>query len=421
MNTTVDFEKFKSMQDKAKRNRGKRGGGVPPSPRGDDPDLLRMNEAYAVVRVGGKTRVVHFEDSPTYPGCKTPVFSTLSDFAAFHARERKAVVVEGQTREVGLGKWWLSQTQRRQYKALVYAPNAHDPERMNLWLGFACEPKAGDCFLFKQHLLANVCSDNREHFEYLWRWMARAVQEPGAAGEVAVILRGREGVGKGIFAREFGRLFGSHFRHVVHCKHLTGHFNAHLQHCSLLYADEAFFAGDRQHESVLKALVTEETITIEPKGLDAFQVRNCIHLLMSSNSVWVIPAGADARRYFVLDVGDAQIQNSEYFAAVVEQMGTGGREALLHELLQEDLSDFNVRVVPQTEALAEQKAYSRRGVDALVEIIAQDGMLPNVHLLAGAQAPRNRIPAPADTQGDVRSTARETGMERGRGLVVDGG
>jgi hypothetical protein len=270
---------------------------------------------------------------------------------------------------------------RRPHKALVYAPNAHDPERMNLWLGFACEPKAGDCFLFKQHLLANVCSDNREHFEYLWRWMARAVQEPGAAGEVAVILRGREGVGKGIFAREFGRLFGSHFRHVVHCKHLTGHFNAHLQHCSLLYADEAFFAGDRQHESVLKALVTEETITIEPKGLDAFQVRNCIHLLMSSNSVWVIPAGADARRYFVLDVGDAQIQNSEYFAAVVEQMGTGGREALLHELLQEDLSDFNVRVVPQTEALAEQKAYSRRGVDALVEIIAQDGMLPNVHEL----------------------------------------
>ena len=47
---------------------------------------------------------------------------------------------------------------------------------------------------------------------------------------------------------------------------------------------------------------------IEPKGVDPFSVRNCIHLLMSSNADWVVPAGADARRYFVLDVSDAQMQ-----------------------------------------------------------------------------------------------------------------
>jgi hypothetical protein len=194
---------------------------------------------------------------------------------------------------------------------------------------------------------------------------------------VAVVLRGREGTGKGVLAREFGRLFGSHFKHVVNAKHLVGHFNAHLQHCSVLYADEAFWAGDRSHESVLKALVTEETILVEPKGIDSYTVRNCIHLIMSSNSEWVVPAGADARRYLVLDVSAAHMQDHRYFAALTQEMDSGGRAALLYYLLNLNIASFDVRSVPHTLALADQKTRSRRGVDRLVEIVAHSGILPS--------------------------------------------
>jgi hypothetical protein len=148
-----------------------------------------------------------------------------------------------------------------------------------------------------------------------------------------------------------------------------------------LFADEAFFAGDRSHESILKALITEETLLIEPKGVDPFPVRNCVHLIMSSNSDWVIPAGADARRYFVLNVCDDRIQDHAYFAAIVQEMDNGGREALLYYLLHRDLSGFNVRIVPQTKALAEQKTHSRRGVDRLIEIVCHDGTLPSAHVI----------------------------------------
>jgi hypothetical protein len=157
---------------------------------------------------------------------------------------------------------------------------------------------------------------------------------------------------------------------------LVGHFNSHLQHCSLLFADEAFFAGDRSHESVLKGLITEETILVEPKGVDPYPVRNCIHLIMSSNSDWVVPAGADARRYFVLDVADTHMQDYKYFADIAHQMDDGGRAALLHYLLTLDISDFDVRSVPKTAALADQKTRSRRGVDRLVEGLAYNGALP---------------------------------------------
>jgi hypothetical protein len=151
--------------------------------------------------------------------------------------------------------------------------------------------------------------------------------------------------------------------------------------CSVVYANEAFFAGDRSHESVLKAMITERTILVEPKGIDPFEVRNCIHLVMSSNENWVIPASADARRYFLLNVSDKHMRDFEYFEKIITEMENGGRQALLHMLQHRDLSRFNVRNVPQTIALAEQKGYSRRGLDQLIEHLAHEGSLPAHHRL----------------------------------------
>jgi hypothetical protein len=374
------FDKLKKGKVVPLSRQSKRKPSVNPVADDEDADLIDLNEQYAVVRIGGKTRVTFFEESSIFPGCKTPVYSTWADFTAFLANRKKELPrSDGGSSAVAISRWWLSHPGRRQYDGVIYAPNKNYPTRLNLWSGFSCEPRAGNYELFQRHLRDNLCSGNADHLQYLIKWMARAVQQPGSAGEVAVVMRGKEGTGKGVFAREFGVLFGSHFRHVVHAKHLVGHFNQHLQHCSMLYADEAFFAGDRGHESTLKALITEETLMIEPKGLDPFPVRNCLHVLMSSNADWVVPAGADARRYFVLDVSDQQMQNTGYFAAIVAQMESGGREALLHDLLREDLSTFNVRKVPQTAALAEQKSYSRRGIDLLIEVIASQAALPDPH------------------------------------------
>jgi hypothetical protein len=358
-----------------------------------------MNAKFAVVKIGGKTRVVSIEDDPTYPGAKVPVFSTINDFCQFHDRRKKVVVINDKPRRTGFGRWWIDHEGRRQYDGIVYAPNSTDMSKLNLWMGFGCDSRPGDCSLYLLHLRDNIAGGNDIHVDYLLNWMARAVQQPGTAGEVAVVMRGKEGTGKGVAAREFGRLFGSHFRHVVQAKHLVGHFNSHLQHCSVLYADESFFAGDRSHESTLKGLITEDTMIIEPKGLDAFTVRNCIHLIMSSNSDWVVPAGADARRYFVLNVSDARMQDGTYFAAIVKQMNSGGREALLHSLQHRDISDFDPRRVPQTEALAEQKLHSRRGIDRLVEMIAHDGVVPAADFASSC------------------TIAITTGEEKGEGLL----
>ena len=203
-----------------------------------------------------------------------------------------------------------------------------------------------------------ICRGNEEVYEYLISWMARAVQQPDEPGFSAVVLRGSMGTGKSIFVKIFGSLFGRHFLQVSDSKHVTGHFNAHLRDCVVLFGEEAFYAGDKRHESTLKMLVTEDMIPVEPKGVDVEMSANCVHLMMASNEHWVVPAAVDDRRFFVLDVASDRKEDHTYFGALQAQVDSGGREALLHLLINRDLRGFNVRKIPRTAALQEQKIHS---------------------------------------------------------------
>ena len=54
---------------------------------------------------------------------------------------------------------------------------------------------------------------------------------------------------EGVFCSQFGALYGPHFIQISQASHLTGHFNSHLKDKLLVYADEAFWAGDKKAES----------------------------------------------------------------------------------------------------------------------------------------------------------------------------
>ena len=118
------------------------------------------------------------------------------------------------------------------------------------------------------------------------------------------MLRGLKGTGKGTLGQILHRLFRHHAMHISNPAHFTGRFNGHLVDVLFLFVDEAFWAGDKAGEGTLKALVTEPTIPIEPKFVNLFQTTNRLKILMASNADWVVPATADERRYFVLDVSD---------------------------------------------------------------------------------------------------------------------
>jgi hypothetical protein len=259
---------------------------------------------------------------------------------------------------------WLAHPDRRQFlRGFVFYPDEppgpdHAEETYNLWQGFNVKPKPGSWELLKQHLMENVCQDSILHFDYLLDWMASLMQHPNRQGEICIVLIGEEGVGKSIVGRILRHILGQHAFIANHAKQLTGNFNAHLRDIVFLLGDEAFYAGDKAHESILKSLITEPTLPIEAKYRDTVNAPNFLHMMLTANPGWVIPVSVKGRRFVVYSVGTDHMRDYPYFAAIMQEMETGGYEAMLHELLARDISAFNVRDFPDSEGLQEQKQRS---------------------------------------------------------------
>ena len=318
--------------------------------------IKEFNERYMVVNEAGKAIIYE----PAFdPILKRRFFIRISfeDFKKLYLNRR--VTLNG--KRVKAADIWLASPHRRQFiGGVVFDPSGRHarPDALNLWQGFTVEPRPGSWVKMQDHILKILCAGNRDHFDWLMGWMARLVGRPAEQGEVAVVLKGVEGAGKGILARALLHILAQHGLTISNSKHLTGNFNGHLRDLVFLFADEAFFAGDRAHVGVLKALITEPFLTVEAKHQNAIQMPNFIHLMMASNERWVVPAGLEARRFFVLEVSSERVDDHTYFAAIQNELDNGGYEAMLHDLLYYDLSGFNHRAAPKTAGLDEQKKLS---------------------------------------------------------------
>jgi hypothetical protein len=342
-----------------------------------DPDLRELNDQFAIIgNWGGKCRVIE-EQYDDVIGRWRLTKQSFDDFRNRHMNKRK-LVGHGKSGDIWIdvGEWWLKHPRRREFDKIVFAPEMEVPNAYNLWRGFGVEERPGDCSLLLNHLKENICCGNTDHYDYLIKWMSYGVQRPNEQGHSCVVYRGGQGTGKSFAAKAFGSLFGRHFLQVTDPKYLVGSFNAHLRDCSVLFGDEAFYAGDKKHESILKMLITEEKLTIEAKGIDAEQAANCTHVILSSNEKWVVPVGVDDRRFFILKVGDKKKNNVPYFTAIKAQLDKDGRSAFLHHLRHTDLSGFNIHDVPKTAEHRIQKDFSMKPEEDWIMSLAKDGELP---------------------------------------------
>lgn len=335
--------------------------------------IEHFNAGYFVSNESGCARIYREEYDAILNRHRLVRFQKES-FLLQHANEY--AIVNGNQKPAAQA--WLASPLRRTYPRIVFAPGASASSNdYNLWRGFSVTPRTGNWSLFHQHILDVVCQGNCAHYNYILGWMASAVQRPDRPGEVALVIKGGRGTGKGTFARAVLRLFGQHGMQINHGKHLTGNFNSHLRDCIVLNVDEGFWAGDKQAEGVLKGLITEPTLTVEGKGRDAITAPNYLHIIITSNEDWVVPAGPDERRFAVFDVAASRQRDESYFNALNQQLENGGYEAMLFDLLNYDLNGFSVRRVPNTTGLQQQKLASLDPVARwLFEKLAQERLHP---------------------------------------------
>jgi Family of unknown function (DUF5906) len=339
--------------------------------------IAEWNKEYAHVLSGGKSVIL--QEHVDADGHKAYKLMTSAAFHEWNGEHKIEIGVDknGEPITMQISKFWLRHSLRRKYDDIGFFPRRNMPNYYNLWSGFGIEPKKGDCSKFLKHVHENVCQGDDGLYRWVIAWFADIFQHPDAKCGTALALRGRMGVGKSKIGEVIGSLLGAHFQQAAEPRYITGRFNSHMVSLLLLHADEGFWAGDKGAEGKLRDLVTGKKLPIEFKGQNAFWVNNYVRLLVTGPQAWVVPAGFEERRFAVLDVGEEHMQDHPYFAAIDEEMDNGGREALLWYLLHEvDCGAVNLRAVPHTSALLEQKLESATPEQLWWIDILSSGVLP---------------------------------------------
>lgn len=325
---------------------------IPPTPL--EQMIDQVNETHALTSIKGKAVIVKEREDGDLD------FMRKADFETFFANNKIPIADGDKIKMMPAAKLWLESPKRRNAAGVCFRPDGCRPGYINLWRGFAVEPNPEDaearCAKYRWHVENIICGGDPKLIHYVWSWLADIIQRPGSKPGVALVLCGGRGTGKGFFTRPLEKILGQrHFIQINNKDQFIGRFNSQVADKLLVVADEAFWAGDKAAEGKLKGFITEPTLTIEPKGIDAFTVDSYHRVIMASNEQWVVPAGTDERRFLVLSVSREKQKNEEYFSALAKELNNGGTEALMSWLGRYQRNGTSLRHAPHTDALMEQK------------------------------------------------------------------
>ena len=313
-----------------------------------------LNTRFALVRYGSKLVIVDFK-TPSMSARTVSYGIGFLDAAGYRSmlNGRFAPVQNAGEKQRGLADAWLSHPQRRQYEGLVFAPGETLPTNiLNLWQGFAVEPKAGDVWLWLEVLAALV--PNELERRYVLHWIALKIQNPGGVPDTILIFKGAKGTGKNALFDPLILLFGRHAMLADDPELIAGRFTWHLMSLSFAVLDEAVFIGDPKQADRIKSRVTAKTMHYVQKGMDPVAGFNRCAYVMLTNHEHVWQATSDERRAVVVESGKALRGNLEFWKLYHAWAVDVGPAALLHYLQAVDLTGFNPRVIPRGEALRKQ-------------------------------------------------------------------
>jgi hypothetical protein len=280
----------------------------------------------------------------------------VSDFHAWFANRPFAT---GNNKPKAISLHWMEWKDRRQYDGVVFSPGkSPGPRWYNLWRGFSVEPASAAVHPavedFKEHAFRNVCNGNEAEFQYLMSFFAHMIQKPWEKPTVALVFKGKKGVGKNVIVERVGALLGPHFIVADDDRYLMGNFNSHLESNLFFVLDEAAWAGDKRAEGKLKGLITGTKRMVEHKGKEARNLKSLTRVAIVGNEDWLVPATEDERRYAVFDVGEGRMQDRKFFNNMRIGMESGGYACLLRYLLDFHIT-CDVNEAPNTRGLINQK------------------------------------------------------------------
>jgi hypothetical protein len=268
----------------------------------------------------------------------------------------------------------------RKVERIVYRPGQGvllDSGRcVNIWRPSAIKPKAGDAMLkdkdgksysaldtWDTHL--NYLFQNPEERDLVLNWMAWVYQFPKRKPNHGLLIVGaKTGTGKSWVARVMEQLIGPENTQRPKNTSLKGDFNAWAEKCKLCIIEELMQIGRREVANELRDTITESTIEVNIKNVNAHKIENYMAMMAITNHRDAMPMEESERRWLVVetfaDTADAAYYNRLW--PILES--PDALAAIAYQLQNRNLGDYNASLPPvRTDARAQMIELSRSDLE----------------------------------------------------------
>ena len=251
-----------------------------------------------------------------------------------------------------IAKDWKDWPARRNLASISYLPGKPvitDNFEYNTWQPNPVTPKQGSVKPWRT--LIDFLFEGADDGAIQWfeSWCAYQFQKQGSKLYTAVLLHGaRNGSGKSLVGETLGALFGSYNFARISNEDLRSGYNDWAQHTQFVLGDEIVGSDKRNDISVLKRLVTQESVRISIKYVPAYAIPDCMNYLFTSNYGDAFYLDDFDRRFFVQHVNEGNpLDQSFYDKYEIWMKSDKGQAALLHYFLEYDCGEFH----PKSKAM----------------------------------------------------------------------
>lgn len=249
----------------------------------------------------------------------------------------------------------------------------------NTWTRPRIRPVEGDTAPFDDHM-ERLLPDERERDAAL-DWMAWVVQNETLKPNFMLLMQGEQGCGKSWLGVLMSRLIDENNTTFLRTEDVGNRFNSWILKTRLAVVEELMGDDKRTLANRMKALITQDTVTVEMKGKDLITMPNKAAFMAFTNHIDALRLENSDRRYMVFrtkakGLGTPQEYWDRLWAFCGGDGATdAGPAAVLHKLLTRQVPvKFGLGRAPHTRAHDEMR---REGLPELERWMTEEHELGN--------------------------------------------
>ena len=220
-----------------------------------------------------------------------------------------------------ISKWLNGNSKQRCYEdSDIYPKKELCPKNVyNLWKPFRAELFDEETVPHDHQLLLDhikvLCDNEQTVYDVLIKWIAHMVQYPERKPGICPVLISKQGAGKGTFINMLRKMLGytKVFETTTPDRDVWGQFNGLMISGFLVNLNELGKKEQLNAQGKIKALITDETLTVNQKGIQAFPIKSFHRLIVTTNKEEPVNVASDDRRFFVIRASDEKVGDKDYF------------------------------------------------------------------------------------------------------------